>query len=950
MADSTERTNKLNNFMYDINVVTFNCNGFKSSIPEVTELTKKYDIIGLQEIWLCQSELHILSSTFHKVIGSGSSPNNPNLGLTVGRKYGGVAFLYNEDLKNVRCINYNEDWILGLEITNNEKTILILNIYLPYECNDNNDAFLECLGKIQSIIQSSNNQCIYMIGDFNANLVMSNGKNKSVFGEYLKNFAKDGQYVISDLNLLPSNSYTYVSYSWNTYSWLDHCVSTAAGHNSIKNIEILYNYISSDHKPMKIEIDFKKVPHVKNNNHVTPNKINWNNIKSKKRLQYKMETRKRVEGIKLPTKLLHCADINCKSSECKHQIDSFYNDIVNSLSSASNRVFQYDGKNIKRRDAVSGWNVYVKESHTLAREAFQQWHEAGKPRLGPVAETIRKTRLHFKYALRFCRRNKDMHTSDALASKLLSKNKNDFWKEVNRVKNHKPTFTTTLNGVTGEQNIANVWKSYYSDIFSSVPSSNGELPYLNQLDDTDYTSFSFHDVSLAIDSLNSGKSADCNGISVEHIANSDDRVIVLITLCLNSMMKHGYLPSLFMQSVITPIVKNKNGDISDTSNYRPITVASTISKILEKILLEQIKPVVMLSANQFGFKKKHSTDMCNLILKETIRYYRSHGSNVFACFMDASKAFDRVNHRKLFDVLYDKNVSKCIIRIIQYWYCNQQIRVRWGNCLSELFDVKNGVRQGGVLSPILFNLYVDIISVALNKENIGCMIGKQLLNHLFFADDLVIIAPSHKALQRLVNICYQIGVALDIKFNENKTMCMVIRAKEFTNFDFLPILLNGKPLKFCKSIKYLGHVITDTLEDNDDVMRQTASIYARGNMIINTFKFCTDEVKCNLYKTYISNFYTTQLWCNYTKAVYHKFKMAYNNTFRMFFNLDRLCSVSGEMNQRSIGTCNEIQHKLMCSLYRRIFQSGNDLMVALLNSDIVIENVLFKHMFDAVMK
>ena len=95
---------------------------------------------------------------------------------------------------------------------------------------------------------------------------------------------------------------------------------------------------------------------------------------------------------------------------------------------------------------------------------------------------------------------------------------------------------------------------------------------------------------------------------------------------------------------------------------------------------------------------------------------------------------------------------------------------------------------------------------------------------------------------------------------------------------------------------------------------------------------------------------TTQLWYNYTKAFYHKFKMAHNNTFRMFFNLDRLRSVSDEMNQGSIGTCNEIQHKLMCSLYRRIFQSWNDLMVALLNSDIVIENVLFKHVFDAVMK
>ena len=91
------------------------------------------------------------------------------------------------------------------------------------------------------------------------------------------------------------------------------------------------------------------------------------------------------------------------------------------------------------------------------------------------------------------------------------------------------------------------------------------------------------------------------------------------------------------------------------------------------------------------------------------------------------------------------------------------------------------------------------------------MIGKQLLNRLLFADDLVIIVPSHKALQRLVNICYHTGVALDIKFNENKTMCMVIRAKELTNFDFLPIMLNGKPLEFCKSIKYQGHVITETL-------------------------------------------------------------------------------------------------------------------------------------------
>lgn len=787
-----------------------------------------------------------------------------------------------------------------------------------------------------------------MLGYFNANLIDKEGRRKSTFTEYLKTFVRNGQYVISDEMLLPSNSFTYVSYAWNTTSWLDHCVTTIAGQNCIKSINILYNFISSDHKPLHIEIDFKNVPKASKGYKEGATKINWKKMKYEKIHEYKEITGILLDDIILPKDLLCCKDMNCNSTKCKEQIDELHDNIISCLNTASEYTFNKNSVEPKKSNAVPGWNIYVKESHALAREAFITWKEAGKPRTGMLAETMRRTRLHFKYSLRFCRRKKNLHTSNAIAEKLLSKNSGDFWKEIKRVKKQKPISATTINGETDEQNITDIWRNHYSAIFSSVPSATNNLPYLEDIKIEDYEPFAFNDVHNAIESLNTGKACDHMGISVEHIKNANDKVTMLITLCLNSMMIHGYLPSLFMQSVITPIVKNKNGDISDTANYRPITIASTLSKVIEKLLLERILKVINLSSNQFGFKKKHSTDMCNFILKETVRHYRSLGSNVFACFLDASKAFDRVNHRKLFNILHERKIPSIIIRIIRYWYSNQTIRVRWGSFLSELFNVKNGVRQGGVLSPILFNIYVDSISIELNKQKVGCMIGRQLLNHLFFADDLVIIAPSHKALQKLVNVCNHIGIELDIKFNELKTMCMVFRVKNYISFVFEPILLNGKPLKYCESFRYLGHVINDKLNDNEDIMRQTSSIYARGNMLINTFNFCTDNVKCMLFNTYISNFYMTYLWCTYNNEPFHKFRMAYNNTFRTLFKLDRLCSISGELHLRRLYTCEELQQKLLYRFFIRVYMSKNDIMSAIVNSDISTRNEIFKKMYKVV--
>jgi len=194
--------------------------------------------------------------------------------------------------------------------------------------------------------------------------------------------------------------------------------------------------------------------------------------------------------------------------------------------------------------------------------------------------------------------------------------------------------------------------------------------------------------------------------------------------------------------------------------------------------------------------------------------------SVHTVFLDASKAFDRVLYMKLFEKLIQRKVPMCFVRLLKHWYKEQTMQIKWGKHIPEPFHVSDGVRQGRVLSPYLFAVYLDELSNELNNIKTGCYIGEVLLNHLMFADDICMFCPSVRWLQRILDVCQAYAESHGIIFNCNKTVCMTLKAKSAKSTVTPLLALGGQYVKYVNQYKYLGIVLDTKLSDDKDIQRQ----------------------------------------------------------------------------------------------------------------------------------
>ena len=235
------------------------------------------------------------------------------------------------------------------------------------------------------------------------------------------------------------------------------------------------------------------------------------------------------------------------------------------------------------------------------------------------------------------------------------------------------------------------------------------------------------------------------------------------------MLRHSFVPKEFRSGFMIPIIKDSRGNKADTANYRGITISPILSKLFEHVLKIVFDNFLSTSQYQFGFKKKSSTTHALHSFRETVNYYINNGSRVFCSFLDASKAFDRLVHSGLFIKLMEKKVPLQFLAIIISWYDGLTCRVKWGDGFSGWFEIAAGVRQGGVLSPDFYGIYVDELICKLIALGKGCYFFNVFAAALFYADDMAILAPSIKGLQLLLNVCEAYCSEWDICLNSKKT-------------------------------------------------------------------------------------------------------------------------------------------------------------------------------------
>jgi hypothetical protein len=353
---------------------------------------------------------------------------------------------------------------------------------------------------------------------------------------------------------------------------------------------------------------------------------------------------------------------------------------------------------------------------------------------------------------------------------------------------------------------------------------------------------------------------------------------------------HGHVSGSLMVSTLIPLVKDRLGDISSSSNYRSIALSSIILKIFDWIILTLYGENLITDDLQFGFQEKVSTGMCTWLVLETIDHFTRNGSEVFICVMDMKKAFDLVKQSMLFEKLIERKIPAVFLRLLLKMYSIQTANVRWNGNLSESFSIKNGVKQGAVLSPRLYCTYIDGLFADLRKRKTGCWIGETFCGIAGYADDLLLMAPSLDGLQEMIQTCEAYAESHNLIFSTHpdpkkcKTKCMASLRKDRK---LKKLKLNGRELPWVKSSKHLGCTIQEhIMKMEKDLMEKRAIYINRVNELTQEFHYAHPLTKVKLNNIYNSYFYGSSLWDLFGKEAV-RLEKSWNVSQRIMLKLPR---------------------------------------------------------------
>ena len=476
----------------------------------------------------------------------------------------------------------------------------------------------------------------------------------------------------------------------------------------------------------------------------------------------------------------------------------------------------------------------LKQICDKSKVAWMAWVDAGHPPDGLLYDSKNHWRREVKKRVNLCvamderrrvRRRENLFRSGA----------NNRFRGPNLRKPRCSKLKVSNNLVTDKEDLLRTWADHFTELSKSKINDSEDLQCLNDkvqslynasLSNEEYlldTPFTVEELGQALRKLKMRKACGLDGLFAEHLKFGGQAVFTWLLNILNCVIELEAIPDILKGGSITPVYKGGGKDPLDKNNYRGITVASVLAKVLESLILERLNTVLLEAGvphvNQTAYRRHVGCTDAIFATQETIARHVREGSTIHMCLYDLQKAFDSVEFPVLLDRLFSIGVNGKTWRIIKDWYEGGSCRVKLEDRFSNAFLVQRGVRQGSVLSPTLFLLVMDPLLKKLESASLGLKINDLFVGGFAHADDIRTITNSTSSLNAQLEAVSLFTSENLLQLNPSK--CEIVSFSRQSRSSQPQLSLDGAVIPN-EGAKCLGYVWNSTLSSKSMIEHNVA--------------------------------------------------------------------------------------------------------------------------------
>ena len=584
-------------------------------------------------------------------------------------------------------------------------------------------------------------------------------------------------------------------------------------------------------------------------------------------------------------------------------------------------------KRLSKRGIRKGSEWWNDEVARLVRDKKVMYKRWLQNRCRVTYERYKLLRNEVKRAVRRAKKEADCRWGEKLVEDF-STNKRMFWREVKRTRKGVEVREESVKDGDGKvltdgDEVCERWREYFDRLLNVSESGRAEITARTGMNVRVFekadTEISLNEVERAVNKLGCGKASGVDEVKAEYLKSGGYMCAEWMVRLMNVCMRSGKVPKEWMIGCIVPLYKGK-GDPLECKNNRGISLLSVPGKVYGRILIERVieSSERQIGEEQSGFRKGRSCADQIYVLRQVCEKMREKKRSLYVAFMDLEKAYDRVDREAMWQVLRIYGIGGRVLSGIMSFYDEGRACVRVGNKVSESFEVKMGLRQGCVMSPWLFNIFMDgvvrEVYTRVNQAGVKMSVRGErewVLSQLLFADDTALVAESSEQLQCLVREFG--GVCKRRKLRVNVDKSKVMKIGESDDPEMLNIRLNGDRMELVDSFKYLGSCFSSDGRVKGDVsMRVHEGVKAFGAMArVWNERSVSIGVKRDLYERIVvpTVMYGSESWGMRVEER-NKLDVAEMNCLRSICGVTRRDRVRNEVVRQRVGVHEKLSKRI----------------------------------------